>query len=615
MTQPVRQVQAIAQTVQPPPQGVLQRCACGGAAGPGGECAACKKKREAREGKSLQAKLRVSDASDPAEQEAEQTAARVMGGAPVAPGRAGMGIQRQATGQLSTAPRQVQSPWPTAGQPLDPGTRTFMESRFGHDFSGVRVHAGAEAASRTQAVQARAYTVGQEVAFGAGEYMPHTSRGRHLLAHELTHVVQQAGSGGTALQRQETSGQAPVHSSPVSRAMNVPSEKWRADVEASYRRAGFNTEANAVRFCREYGACNHLLTQEEAYRAYRKGRLDANLGEPPPEPARTPAAAAAPMAAGLTAPAWSGAGGAAAESAAARTALERAAVRWGTAEVLSGGAAATTAETATVGAAATSGAAVATVAVPVVVGVVLIVAIVDLFSYAKFELALRRAGYIVLPNPLGVCIGLCHTSPATPTPLRPFPDFPERPLLPDWPSKPLTPQERKRLEDWLEPQAPPTTANPPTTQTPPLPLPKTKPQEKPKRRNPKAYPLLWPLLHFGPEPQPMFARGTLEERDTSVAWQARTELMVRQQLDPDFRAKSYDVHHVVPLFLGGKDDLRAFTKGGNGVILPRSVHQTGHRLLRIQPQMLKPPPGLPPLPQDIYKHPVGTPYEVVGYKS
>lgn len=77
------------------------------------------------------------------------------------------------------------------GRPLDPTTRAFMEPRFGHDFSQVRVHTDGKAAESTQAVNARAYTVGQNMVFGASQYAPGTSVGKQLLAHELAHVVQQ----------------------------------------------------------------------------------------------------------------------------------------------------------------------------------------------------------------------------------------------------------------------------------------------------------------------------------------------------------------------------------------------------------------------------------------
>jgi hypothetical protein len=85
------------------------------------------------------------------------------------------------------------------GQPLEEGLRGFMESRFGQDFSRVRVHADAEAAASARAVNALAYTVGPDLVFGAGRYAPGSAEGRRLLAHELTHVVQQTGGGARAV--------------------------------------------------------------------------------------------------------------------------------------------------------------------------------------------------------------------------------------------------------------------------------------------------------------------------------------------------------------------------------------------------------------------------------
>lgn len=82
------------------------------------------------------------------------------------------------------------------GQPLDPGVRELMEPRFAHDFSGVQVHADPEAAASARSMGARAYTIGRHVVFGPGEYRPQTASGAKLLAHELTHVVQQEGHGG-----------------------------------------------------------------------------------------------------------------------------------------------------------------------------------------------------------------------------------------------------------------------------------------------------------------------------------------------------------------------------------------------------------------------------------
>lgn len=84
------------------------------------------------------------------------------------------------------------------GEPLDTATRSFMEPRFGHDFSQVRVHTAGAAAASAAAVQARAYTVGQHIVLGAGSPAPGSLSGRLLLAHELAHVVQQSGGAGAA---------------------------------------------------------------------------------------------------------------------------------------------------------------------------------------------------------------------------------------------------------------------------------------------------------------------------------------------------------------------------------------------------------------------------------
>jgi hypothetical protein len=77
------------------------------------------------------------------------------------------------------------------GHPLDAATRAFMEPRFGHDFSQVRVHADAHAAYAAEAVEAHAFTTNRDIVFGAGQYAPQTESGRRLLSHELTHVIQQ----------------------------------------------------------------------------------------------------------------------------------------------------------------------------------------------------------------------------------------------------------------------------------------------------------------------------------------------------------------------------------------------------------------------------------------
>lgn len=104
-------------------------------------------------------------------------------------------LQRKSLGSERTdgtdeVPLIVQEVLRSSGQPLDTATRAFMEPRFGHDFSRVRLHTDVKAAESAKAVDALAYTVGSDVVFGSGQYNPTTSSGRQLLAHELTHVLQ-----------------------------------------------------------------------------------------------------------------------------------------------------------------------------------------------------------------------------------------------------------------------------------------------------------------------------------------------------------------------------------------------------------------------------------------
>lgn len=93
----------------------------------------------------------------------------------------------------------------TPGTPLSSGTRTFMENRFDHDFSRVRVHTDRVAAHSAQNLQAHAYTVGRDIYFNENRYAPESSEGTRLLAHELTHVVQQARSSNLTIQRAPSS--------------------------------------------------------------------------------------------------------------------------------------------------------------------------------------------------------------------------------------------------------------------------------------------------------------------------------------------------------------------------------------------------------------------------
>lgn len=107
------------------------------------------------------------------------------------------------------------------GSPLDGPTRTFMEDRLGHDFSDVRVHADGKAAESARSVNAQAYTVGSDIVFQPGKYAPDSDSGKRMLAHELTHVVQQR-SG-------------PVDGTPAPGGINVshPSDRFEQAAEHS----------------------------------------------------------------------------------------------------------------------------------------------------------------------------------------------------------------------------------------------------------------------------------------------------------------------------------------------------------------------------------------------
>lgn len=110
-------------------------------------------------------------------------------------------IQRKSNGVThdGSTPAIVNEVLQSPGQPLERITRSFMESRFGYDLSHVRIHTDNMAGQSAKAIHASAYTAGNNIVFANGHYSPETQRGRHLLAHELTHVMQQEGRSSTQL--------------------------------------------------------------------------------------------------------------------------------------------------------------------------------------------------------------------------------------------------------------------------------------------------------------------------------------------------------------------------------------------------------------------------------
>ena len=157
----------------------------------------------------------VNTPGDVYEQEADRVADQVLA-APAHPAVSGAPprIQRfsgQSNGQMDAAPASVDQALASPGRPLEPALRQDMEQRFGHDFSRVRVHSGAAAEQSARDVNAHAYTVGHNIVFGAGRFAPGTHEGRRLIAHELTHVVQQSGADGIRVgQSNEKRGLSPI---------------------------------------------------------------------------------------------------------------------------------------------------------------------------------------------------------------------------------------------------------------------------------------------------------------------------------------------------------------------------------------------------------------------
>lgn len=170
----------------------------------------------------------------------------------------------------------LQSPGP--GQPLDNSTQEFMESRFGHDFSDVRVHTDARAAESARAVNAQAYTVGRNIVFGGGQYAPTNTAGRHLISHELTHVVQQ------------------VNASRPAQALQVASDTYEHEADQvanaieSGRRVSVSSRASEHQLARFSVTGHHVIEEaaltgagftEEQIRGVQRGNLQRDFSQLP----------------------------------------------------------------------------------------------------------------------------------------------------------------------------------------------------------------------------------------------------------------------------------------------------------------------------------------------
>jgi hypothetical protein len=184
---------------QPAAQQALLHCACGGG------CPRCQAKRI------LQTKHAINQPHDALEREADTVADQVLRSSPCQADATEIDRQqrprpsRRATqpvsANLQDAPTVINEVLQSPGTALEAEIRSYFEPRLGHDFSNVRVHTDAKAAQSARAINALAYTTGRDVVFGAGHYAPATDHGKRLLAHELTHVVQQGAAPTNIIQR------------------------------------------------------------------------------------------------------------------------------------------------------------------------------------------------------------------------------------------------------------------------------------------------------------------------------------------------------------------------------------------------------------------------------
>ncbi len=179
----------------------------------------------------IQAKLSISQPDDPFEREADHVADRIMrmhGGAPTSSGcscsaggdmceecqqKQQPTVARKSEGALHAdgAPPVVRDVLSRPGQPLPQSVRAPFEQKFGQDFSGVRVHDDSAAAESSSSINALAYTLGNHIVFGQGRYTPGTEHGDRLLAHELTHTIQQSSDTSSTQLARGVLQRAPCH--------------------------------------------------------------------------------------------------------------------------------------------------------------------------------------------------------------------------------------------------------------------------------------------------------------------------------------------------------------------------------------------------------------------
>ncbi|BCH34310.1 hypothetical protein MesoLjLc_62400 [Mesorhizobium sp. L-8-10] len=200
--------------------------------------------------RAVQPKAKLGPVDDPLEREADQIAEAVIGKGTVAAfGQAPAGtaqrkcaeceeeetLRRKDDKRVSARPggraaaETAAGAVATGGMPMSAEARAYFEPRFGRDLSDVRIHTGSRAAGAANAIHARAYTLGSDIAFAEGEYAPAAPVGRLLLAHELAHVIQQADGAVPAVRRAGYGTGTPPNWGAVTTAIVPPDERERVD--------------------------------------------------------------------------------------------------------------------------------------------------------------------------------------------------------------------------------------------------------------------------------------------------------------------------------------------------------------------------------------------------
>jgi outer membrane protein OmpA-like peptidoglycan-associated protein len=189
-------------------------------------------------------------------------------------------IQRQGDGDLSTVPEEFEAARQCSGtgQPLDAGTRSFMESRFGQDFSDVRVHTDSGAIEAAKQIQAQAFTTGRDIYFGRGRFQPQATEGQKLLAHELAHTLQQDTLSSTQTKGKFSSPNDPLEQAADDMAAKVVSDNIPDNIRDNVSQIKMTSSSLTTPEIQRQ--LDPLSSRSESYKALEPGQPQPSGGGP-----------------------------------------------------------------------------------------------------------------------------------------------------------------------------------------------------------------------------------------------------------------------------------------------------------------------------------------------